>query len=115
MIGNRFAKKQFIPFQRLIANKLISLLLKNRIGVEDPLCGFKAFKKAYFMDLKEKEFTTDLEIVFNAADKKLKICEVPISVNYYRRRKSKTTSLVRGFRVYVGLLIYAIRWLLKSS
>lgn len=114
VIGNRFVKKQFIPLHRLIANKLISLLLKNRIGAEDPLCGFKAFKRTFFVDLKEKEFTIDLEMIFTAVDKRLKICEIPISVNYYRGRRSKTTGLLRGITVYSTILLYALKWLSKS-
>lgn len=112
VVGNRFSKNQFIPLHRLIANRTIGMLLKNRTSLGDPLCGFRAFSKKYFADLREREFKIDLEIVFNAVDKKLRICEVPISVNYHKGRKSKTTGFTFGLGVYSGLLSYALKWLI---
>ncbi|MEM3556159.1 MAG: glycosyltransferase family 2 protein [Candidatus Micrarchaeia archaeon] len=113
VIGNRFAKKQHIPFHRLVANKLLSVLLKSSTGVSDPLCGFRAFRKEKFSNLREREFNIELEILFKAVDSGLTICEVPITVKY-PSRNSKTAGLLGGAIVYLKLLLYAVSWLFST-
>ena len=114
VIGNRFARKQHIPFHRWLANKIIALLTKSRTGVNDPLCGFRAFRRKSLPELKEQGFNIELEILFKAVESRLTICEVPITVKYNGVRKSKTAGLLRGAAVYAKLLLYTLNWLLSK-
>lgn len=75
-------------------------------GIYDTQCGFKAFKKATTADIFEKQtiagFGFDVELLFLARRKGLKIAEVP--VDWYNDNRSSVHPLVDSLKSFYDLL-----------
>lgn len=108
VLGNRFKEGLQMPFHRLVANKLLKLLLPG-INVSDPLTGFRALKRSKFLNLRENGFEHDLEMILLARRRNLKICEVPVSVTYKTGKKPSFTGLIRKISAYTRLVLYSIK------
>jgi len=109
VLGNRFHEGLEMPFHRLVANKLLKFLLSRNFGAGDPLIGFRALKRSKFLELHEKGFEHDLEMIFLAREKGLKVCEVPVSVTYKIKKSSSLSGVMKKFFYYAKLLYYALR------
>lgn len=109
VLGNRFHEGLEMPFHRLVANKLLKFLLSRTLGINDPLIGFRALKRSKFLKLHENGFEHDLEMIFLAREKGLKVCEVPVSVSYKIKKSSSPAGVMRKFFYYAKLLYYALR------
>ncbi|NYZ78540.1 glycosyltransferase family 2 protein [Candidatus Micrarchaeota archaeon] len=115
VIGNRFLAGVKFPFHRLLANFLMAKLVSLRISeVGDPLNGLRAFRRSKFTDLGGDGFKADLEMLFKAKKKGLRICELPVSADYSIQKQLNLADYVtKGFR-YFQILLQAIGFLLES-
>ena len=110
VIGSRFLGKSIgIPKYRKVGlkvlSKIIATITKN--SITDPLSGFRALsKKALAMiDLLEKGYGVEVEMLLKAVKKGLRICEVPITVNYTTGAKtSKKHPIVQGAEIISAII-----------
>jgi glycosyltransferase involved in cell wall biosynthesis len=109
ILGNRFHKDLEMPLHRFLANKLLKLSLPAYISVEDPLVGFRALRRSKFLDMKEKGFEQDIEMIISAIRKDLKVCEVPVSVTYKVRKSNSIKHTTGKMTTFAKLLLYALK------
>lgn len=115
VVGNRFLAGAKFPFHRFLANLLIAKLISLKIPeVGDPLNGLRAFKRSKFKDLGGDGFKVDLDMLFKAKKKKLKICELPVVADYSIEKPISLPDYAKkGFR-YFQILLQAVGFLLES-
>jgi glycosyltransferase involved in cell wall biosynthesis len=88
VIGSRKVQKKKIPFYRRIGQGVLSMGTGVASGgkriVEDSECGFRALstRMVQEVELTEKGFAVETEMILKAHDKGLKITEIPISTIY---------------------------------
>ena len=102
VIGSREAQEDKTPRYRRIGKKVIfrSSRIASKIDVYDSESGFRALspKAINELELKEKGFAIESEMITLAADKNLKITEVPIS-NIYTKDGSTLNPIRHGIDV----------------
>jgi len=102
VIGSREAQKDKTPRYRRIGQKILlsSTQLASKTNISDSESGFRALslKAINELDLKEKGFAIESEMITRAADKNLKITEVPIS-NIYTMDGSTLNPIRHGIEV----------------
>ncbi len=102
VIGSREAQKDKTPRYRRIGQKVLlrSTRLASKTNISDSESGFRALspKAINELDLKEKGFAIESEMITRAADKNLKISEVPIS-NIYTMDGSTLNPIRHGIEV----------------
>lgn len=102
VIGSREAQKDKTPRYRRIGQKVLlsSTQLASKTNISDSESGFRALssKAINELDLKEKGFAIESEMITRAADKNLKITEVPIS-NIYTMDGSTLNPIRHGIEV----------------
>ena len=102
VIGSRKAQKNKTPRYRRIGQKVLlrSTRILSKEGISDSECGFRALspKAIDKLELKEKGFAVESEMIACAADKNLKITEVPIS-NIYTTDGSTLNPVKHGVGV----------------
>ena len=102
VIGNRLRNPKGMPLQRILSNKLTSLLLSIKLKqvISDSQCGFRAYKTSILHDILplSKGYEAETEILVNAKRKNYRIgfAEIP---TIYTNRKSRMRSFktIRGF------------------
>ena len=103
IIGSREMQTNVIPRYRRVGQRILSSLTRflSRAEVSDTESGFRAYsrKAVSTLDLKEKGMAISSEIVKSAAQKNLRIKEVPITVSY-----TKDGSSMNPIRHGVGVL-----------
>jgi glycosyltransferase involved in cell wall biosynthesis len=108
VIGSREAQKDKTPRYRRIGQKVIfrSSRLASKTNIVDSESGFRALspKAIKKLDLKAKGFGIESEMITSAADKKLKITEVPIS-NIYTKDGSTLHPIRHGIDVLSRIII----------
>jgi glycosyltransferase involved in cell wall biosynthesis len=108
VIGSREAQKDKTPRYRRIGQKVIfrSSRLASKANVVDSESGFRALspKAIKGLDLKAKGFAIESEMITRAADKKLKITEVPIS-NIYTKDGSTLHPIRHGIDVLSRIIV----------
>jgi glycosyltransferase involved in cell wall biosynthesis len=108
VIGSREAQKDKTPRYRRIGKKVIlrSTRLASKTNISDSESGFRALspKAIDELDLKEKGFAIESEMIVRAADKKLKITEVPIS-NIYTMDGSTLNPIRHGIEVLNPIIV----------
>ena len=86
VVGSRKLEKNRIPFLRRIGQKILlqSTRTLTRNKITDSESGFKAFSRKAIaaLELSQKGFAVESEMIAVAEEKNLKITEVPISVQY---------------------------------
>jgi len=108
VIGSREAQKGKTPTYRRIGQKVLlrstRLLIKNRLS--DSESGFRALspKAINELELKENGFAIESEMISCAADKNLKITEVPIS-NIYTTDGSTLNPVKHGLGVLNRIIV----------
>ena len=93
VIASRFGggkiEKGSITARNLIGNWLISALVSLAVGrrITDVMAGFKGFRREAFLalDLRERHFEYEAEVVVKAIRRGMNLVEVPIT---YKRRRS---------------------------
>jgi len=102
VIGSREAQKDKTPRYRRIGQKVIfrSSRLASKANVADSESGFRALspKAIHDLELKATGFAIESEMITRAADKNLKITEVPIS-NIYTKDGSTLNPIRHGIDV----------------
>jgi glycosyltransferase involved in cell wall biosynthesis len=108
VIGSREAQNDKTPRYRRIGKKVISgsTRLASKADVFDSESGFRALspKAINELDLKEKGFAIESEMITRAADKNLKITEVPIS-NIYTTDGSTLNPIRHGVDVFSRIIV----------
>ena len=102
VIGSREAQKDKTPRYRRIGQKVLlrSTRLASKTNISDSESGFRALssKAINELELKETGFAIESEMITSAADKNLKITEVPIS-NIYTMDGSTLNPIRHGIEV----------------
>jgi glycosyltransferase involved in cell wall biosynthesis len=108
VIGSREAQEEKTPRYRRIGKKVIfrSSRLASGTNIYDSESGFRALspKAISELDLKENGFAIESEMITRAADKKLKITEVPIS-NIYTKDGSTLNPIRHGIDVLSRIIV----------
>ncbi len=110
IIGSREQQRLNIPPYRRVGQRVLSYFLRLLSGekVFDSECGFRAFSPKAVAELKLKQsgFAVEAEMIAAAAEKALKVTEVPISA-IYTRDGSTLNPVAHGLR-NLALLINMI-------
>jgi glycosyltransferase involved in cell wall biosynthesis len=108
VIGSREAQEDRTPRYRRIGKKVIfrSSRIASKTNIYDSESGFRALspKAINELDLKEKGFAIESEMITRAADKNLKITEVPIS-NIYTKDGSTLNPVRHGIDVLSRIIV----------
>jgi glycosyltransferase involved in cell wall biosynthesis len=108
VIGSRKAQDDKTPRYRRIGKKVIlhSSRLASKADIFDTESGFRALSRKAIneLDLREKGFAIESEMIAQAADEKLKITEVPIS-NIYTKDGSTLNPVRHGVDVLGRIII----------
>ena len=108
VIGSREAQKDKTPRYRRIGQKVIfrSSRLASKANIADSESGFRALspKAINDLELKEDGFAIESEMITRAADKNLKITEVPIS-NIYTKDGSTLNPIRHGVDVLSRIIV----------
>ncbi|HXZ30312.1 MAG TPA: glycosyltransferase family 2 protein [Dehalococcoidia bacterium] len=108
IIGSREAQDDKTPPYRRIGKKVISrsTQLASKTNIFDSESGFRALspKAINELDLKENGFAIESEMITRAADKHLKITEVPIS-NIYTKDGSTLNPIRHGIDVLSRIIV----------
>ncbi len=108
VIGSREAQNDKTPRYRRIGKKVIShsTRLASKANIFDSESGFRALspKAINELELKEKGFAIESEMITRAADKNLKITEVPIS-NIYTIDGSTLNPIRHGIDVLSRIIV----------
>ena len=108
VIGSREAQKDKTPRYRRIGQKVIfhSSRLASKTNISDSESGFRALspKAIHDLELKENGFAIESEMITRAADKNLKITEVPIS-NIYTIDGSTLNPIRHGIDVLSRVIV----------
>jgi len=108
VIGSREAQKDKTPRYRRIGQKVIShsSRLASKANVADSESGFRALspKAINELDLKATGFAIESEMISRAADKNLRITEVPIS-NIYTMDGSTLNPIRHGIDVLSQIIV----------
>jgi len=108
VIGSREAQKDKTPRYRRIGQKVIfrSSRLASKTNISDSESGFRALspKAIKALDLKAHGFAIESEMITRAADKNLKITEVPIS-NIYTKDGSTLNPIRHGIDVLSRIIV----------
>ena len=107
VIGSRFVDGRLaytVPWYRRVGIKFITKLVNNRgkHGVRDAQSGFRAYnrKSIETLTMLENGMGASVEILINARNQGLKICEVPSTCSYDNGAKTSKCNPVRqGFDV----------------
>ena len=106
--SRRLGKHDKMPFHRRASNRIVTLLTNLLTGyrVTDAQSGFRAFGPKALKRLTWKGTNYDIEVenLIEASQKKLKVCEVPISTIY-----SGQVSYIHSLRHTVGLVKIVLR------
>ena len=108
VIGSREAQKDKTPRYRRIGQKVLlrSTRLASKTNISDSESGFRALspKAINELDLKASGFAIESEMITRAADKNLKITEVPIS-NIYTIDGSTLNPVRHGIDVLSRVIV----------
>jgi glycosyltransferase involved in cell wall biosynthesis len=108
VIGSREAQKDKTPTYRRIGQKVLlrSTRLASKTNISDSESGFRALspKAIKELELKESGFAVESEMITRAADKNIKITEVPIS-NIYTTDGSTLNPVKHGVGVLNRIIV----------
>ncbi|WP_174591499.1 glycosyltransferase family 2 protein [Methanocella conradii] len=112
VIGSRFVngngKNQRIPAYRKVGMKVLDLAtaLGSGLKTSDSQSGFRAYsaKAIREIDLEDRGMGIGSEILFKAAEKRLKVSEVPIKARYDLRGTSTENPIIHGFACLGSIL-----------
>ena len=116
VMGNRFLKSSQIPLHRLIANLIIAKIISVKIPeAGDPLNGLRALRKSKFKGLEGEGFGIDLEMLFMAKRRNLRICQLPVTADYSIQKGMSLPDYAKKTFRYAQLLLQSISFLLASD
>lgn len=98
VIGNRLGKNSKMPNYRTFGNKVLDKITNIAVDLpfEDTQSGFRSYSKKAInsISVQSDGFGSDAEILVDAAQKNLKITDVPVSVLYDIGTKTSTKNPV---------------------
>jgi len=116
VIGSRFStyNPKNIPRIKLIGNKIFSKLVSMVMGqkITDTQTGFRAYSKESLLNISiANEFSYTQEVLIDLKFKGMQITEVPVSVTYDDKRKSRVVKNIfnystRAISIIIRTLIY---------
>lgn len=101
--GNRFnngVKPENMPKSKYLGNKLGAKVISSITNqkFDDVTCGFRAYSREAMLHINiNSKYTYTQEVFQLMASKKLDIVQVPITIKYYKGRKSRVVKSVSGF------------------
>lgn len=101
--GNRFSngvKPENMPKSKYLGNKLGAKVISSITNqkFDDVTCGFRAYSREAMLNINiNSKYTYTQEVFQLMASKKLDIVQVPITIKYYKGRKSRVVKSVSGF------------------
>lgn len=111
VIGSRKVKGADITikqdFVRRFASKVFNIIINLifNFGIKDTQCGAKIFKKEVIKDilprLKVRDFTIDIDLLYNINRLNYKIKEIPIN---WKHQEGSTFSLKNAPKMFISLL-----------
>jgi glycosyltransferase involved in cell wall biosynthesis len=108
VIGSREAQRYKTPRYRRIGKDVIlrSTRLASKINISDSECGFRAFSRKAIseLELKASGMAVSSETIIRAAEKNLRITEVPIS-NIYTMDGSTLNPIRHGIDVLSRIIV----------
>ncbi len=108
VVGSREAQKDKTPRYRRIGKEVIfrSTRLASKTNISDSECGFRAFSRKAMseLDVKANGMAVSSETIVRAAEKNLKITEVPIS-NIYTQDGSTLNPIRHGVDVLSRIIV----------
>ena len=113
VIASRYLDKKEIskyPLMRKLLSKTFSMMTKILFGlsVTDTQCGFKIFKKPYcddiFKNAKIQGWSYDVEILYSAHKKGLKIAEFPVHFVPAERDSKIKNQLITSIKMFTEIL-----------
>ena len=116
VIGSRFLKSnpKNIPRIKLVGNKIFSKLVSWVVGQKftDTQTGFRAYSKESLLNISVvNDFTYTQEVLMDLKFKNLRVIEVPVSVKYSGKRKSRVVNNIfsyssRALSIMIRTLLY---------
>lgn len=109
--GSRFltnTKIENMPIIKYLGNKFLAKIISwgSSQKIHDVSCGFRAYGKEAILNLNLfGRFTYTQETILDLAYKNLTLTEVPITVKYFKERKSRIASSILNYGYRSGLLI----------
>ena len=102
VIGSRFQNKKpaNIPRIKFIGNNIFSKLVSWVVGQKftDTQTGFRAYSKEALLNISVvNDFTYTQEVLIDLKFKRMRIVEVPVSVSYDDKRKSRVVKSIFGY------------------
>jgi glycosyltransferase involved in cell wall biosynthesis len=112
VIGSRFVngngKTQKIPAYRKVGMRVLDTATEVGSGchISDSQSGYRLYSRNAIreIDLGSNGMAAGSEILIQAADKKLKIAEVPINVRYDIEKTSSENPITHGYNVLVNII-----------
>ena len=116
VIGSRFLEKtpKNIPKIKMLGNRIFSKIVSWLTGQKftDSQTGFRAYSKEALFNISiVNDFTYTQEVLIDLKFKNMQIGEVPVSVNYDEKRKSRVVKNVfqystRALSIIIKTLVY---------
>ncbi|MFH1857191.1 MAG: glycosyltransferase family 2 protein [Candidatus Omnitrophota bacterium] len=107
IIGNRMEDVSAMPFIRRLTNRTMSFLISKIAGqnIPDSQCGYRLLSRRVLeeIDLETSNYDTESELLFKAAEKKIRIDSVKVPT-IYQKEESKINPLKDTVR-FVNLLM----------
>lgn len=102
VIGSRFlqGKPNGIPKIKYVGNKIFTKIVSWAISQKftDTQSGFRAYSREALYNISiVNDFTYTQEVLIDLKFKKMKIGEIPVSVNYDDKRKSRVVKSIFGY------------------
>lgn len=99
------------PYQQRVSEKIFSRYTKKKIGINDPLCGVKAYSAEAYRTIGyfDKINSIGTELLFNCHKKNMRIKEVKIHMEKRHKGKTKFGNILKAnlkiiialFKVYM--------------
>lgn len=111
VIGSRFSGKsaQDMPWLKNILNRLIAGVVSFLMGkkIDDLTCGFRAYTRESLLRLSlTTSYTYTQETIIDAFGKNIRIMWVPVSVQYFRERKSRVVKTITSYIARSLMIIF---------
>jgi len=116
VIGSRFlsGKPKDIPRVKMFGNKVFSKIVSRLVGqkLTDTQTGFRAYSKETLFNISiVNDFTYTQEVLIDLKFKGLRVGEIPVTVSYDEKRKSRVVKNIfnytaRALSIIIKTLVY---------
>lgn len=112
IIGSRFisGNPENMPLTRKISNRVTTGLIKYVTGYEltDSQSGFRALSKGcarFFLDIKYDDYVYESEMIYKAAENKVRLKEVAVSSRYSLEKSHITRMNILKYTFFIVMLL----------